>query len=521
MDRAGILLILLMLAPLLGQPWPGSSQISDSVVKVPAAIKQGPWNLQASSADDPYWYQTGAMGSSVSNNYVAASVMIRTAYDRVSSDAHSYWVGGFIANGAFVQVGFLNEVTTTNQPYCCAWFYEYFLSSNNGCCAPVPGPEGSAGPIGSWHNYTLASSGSGVWSFYLDGRKLGATPDLGGSSASDSGNNAPAAIAEVASASSNTDVIGPGEFRNLSFRTAGGGWQSVPSAKSFIWYGNGTPRNPPPNPYGAREVEGVTNDFLAGSNIPPLNTPAPASSSTPNLWPGPITSCCISFTFLDNDNLTLQPSWVSLQSSLGTPIFYTQYSNQRIEEGTWNLTMVQWHSVDVTLPSVGFTIPGKTSVIFPVNAFSIRLRVLGYLFGLPVSSATVTTTLPDSLSEAVKTDMSGLALVTQLPPSIYTLRISVPFGIPTILTENATGPAQVTGRVFGELEVLLIAGLPLSVAIVAVAVAVSGERKRRTRMPTIPPSMVMTWKCAACGEPLHAGQWYCVKCGAPVQPAPS
>src|SRR6266849_4385505 len=236
-DRAGILLVLLILAPLLGQPRLSTPQIGDSPVHVPASVKQGPWSLQPSPLADPYWYQTGAMGGSNSNNYVAASVMIRTAYDKVNNDAHSYWVGGFIANGAFVQVGFLNEVTTTNQPYCCAWFYEYFLSSNNGCCAPMIGPEGSAGPVGSWHNYTLVSNGGGVWSFYLDGRRLGSTPDLGGSGAADSGNNAPAAIAEVASASSNTDVIGPGEFRNLSFRTAGSGWQLVPSAKSFIWYG--------------------------------------------------------------------------------------------------------------------------------------------------------------------------------------------------------------------------------------------------------------------------------------------
>src|SRR2546422_4241503 len=416
-DKAGILLTLLMLAPLLGQPWPGPSQIGDSLVQAPAPIRQGPWGLQSSSGADPYWYQTGAMGNSNSSNYVAASVMIGTVYDRVNSDAHSYWVGGFIANGAFVQVGFLNEVTTTNQPYCCAWFYEYFLSSNNGCCAPIIGREGSAGPIGSWHNYTLVSNGSGVWSFYLDGRKLGSTPDLGGSGAADSGNNAPTAIAEVASASSNTDVIGPGEFRNLSFRTAGTGWQPVSSARSFIWYGNGTPSNRPPNPYGAREVEGVDNDFLAGSKIPALNAPAPPSSSTPNLWPSLVTSCCISFTFMDEDNLTLQPSWVSLQSPLGTPIFYTQYDRQRIEDGTWNLTIVQWHSVDVRPPSAGFTTPGKTSVIFPVNAFSIRLRVVGYVFGLPVRGATVTTTLPDSLGETAKTDESGLAFVAQLPPS--------------------------------------------------------------------------------------------------------
>ncbi len=179
------------------------------------------------------------MGGSASNNYLASSVMIRTVYDTVNGDAHSYWVGGFIANGAFVQVGFLNEVSTNNESYCCAWFYEYFYSTGS-CCGPTIGPENSAGPIGSWHNYTLSSNNDGTWSFYLDNQPLGTTPNLGGSAAANSGSNAPAALSEVAGASSNTDIIGPGEFKNLSFRTAGSAWKPVASANSFIWYGKGS-----------------------------------------------------------------------------------------------------------------------------------------------------------------------------------------------------------------------------------------------------------------------------------------
>src|SRR5437867_4252865 len=134
-------------------------------------------------------------GLSSSAGYAAASVMIRTVFDNVNNDAYSYWVGGYISNGAFVQVGYLNEVSTTNQPYCCAWFYVYFPAGNSGCCDPVIGPEGSAGPIGSWHNYTMAHKGNGVWSFYMDNRLLGSSDPL---SATNSGTWAPAAIAEVA-----------------------------------------------------------------------------------------------------------------------------------------------------------------------------------------------------------------------------------------------------------------------------------------------------------------------------------
>ncbi len=495
--------------------------------QAPALIYQGPLGVSPSSAGDPYWYQTGAMGSSSSYNYVAASVMIRTVYDQVNKDAHSYWVGGFIANGAFVQVGFLNEVSTTNQPYCCAWFYEYFYPSSsppplNGCCPPVIGRESSVGPIGSWHNYTLASNNGGTWSFFVDGRNVGTTLDLGGTAAGNSGSNAPAAIAEVAQASSNTDIIGPGEFKNLSFRTAGNGWLQVPQGNSFIWYGKGSFANgpPPPNPYGAREAEGINNDFLAGSYVPALN--APSQTLGARLWPYLVPlPCCTSLAFLDDRNTSFQPAWVSFQSNTGTPIFFTQYYNQPIEDGTWNLNMVMWHSVDISLPSSPFTTPGTSSQTFHTNVFSVQLHVEGIVIGLPVSGASVATTFADTASEVVRTDGSGNTVLMQLPPDLYVLRITVPFGIPAILTHNVTQPDQLTARVFATLEVALIAGLPISAAVLVLIVAVSRERRRRAAMPTIPPSLMVPGNCTSCGQPFHQGQMYCTNCGAAVQPAPT
>lgn len=461
------------------------------------------------------------MGSSSSYNYVGASVMIRTVYDQVNNDAHSYWVGGFIANGAFVQVGFLNEVSTTNQPYCCAWFYEYFYppsSPLNECCPPVIGREGSVGPMGSWHNYTLASNGGGTWSFFVDGQKVGSTPDLGGAAAGHSGNNAPAALAEVAQASSNTDIIGPGEFKNLSYRTSGSSWQKVPQGNSFIWYGKGSFSNgsPPPNPYGAREVEGIDNDFLAGSYVPQLNPP----SQTPGarLWPYQVPlPCCTSLTFLDDRNNAFQPDWASFQSST-TMIFFTQYGNQPIEDGTWTLNQVMWHSVDISLPSSPFTTPGTSTQTFQTNVFSVQLHVEGIVSGLPVSGAAVTTTFPDTASQVVKTDGSGNTVLTQLPPDLYILRITVPYGIPAILSHNVTQPDRVTARVFATLEVALIAGLPISAAVLILIVAVSKERRRRASMPTIPPSLLVGGYCPSCGQAFHQGQMYCTNCGTALHP---
>src|SRR6266705_2760885 len=448
-----LLLCLISLAAL--QVSPKSAVLAAPSNKVPASIYQGPWDTSPSSNGDLsspcvmpncYWYQTGAIGSSSSYNYVAASVMIRTVYDQVNGDAHSYWVGGFIANGAFVQVGFLNEISTSNQPYCCAWFYEYFYSSGT-CCGPTIGPESSAGPMGSWHNYTLSSNNDGTWSFYFDEHPIGTTPNLGGTAAANSGNNGPAALSEVAQASSNTDIIGPGEFKYLSFRTSGNAWQNVASANSFIWYGKGSfsNGNPPPNPYGAREVEGVDNDFLAGSYVPPLA--APSQTPGPSLWPWSpliIFHCCVSLTFLDDRNSSFEPSWASFQSSSGTPIFITQYGTQVIRDGTWTLSMAVWHSVDVALPASSFTTPGTNIKTIQTNVFSVQLHFAGLVTGLPVSGASVTTTFPDTTSQTVKTNSTGDTVVPRLPQGVYVLRIAIPYGIPAVLTSNVTAPAQLT-----------------------------------------------------------------------------
>src|SRR5437879_13518893 len=98
--------------------------------------------------------------------------MIRTVYDQANNDAHSYWVGGYLSNGAFVQVGYLTTVSTDGSPYCCAWFYEYFLSQNSSCCSPVIGAELSAGPVGCWKAYKMDSNPTEPWASYSDDRTI-------------------------------------------------------------------------------------------------------------------------------------------------------------------------------------------------------------------------------------------------------------------------------------------------------------------------------------------------------------
>src|SRR5256885_5658438 len=223
--RRSSLILFVALAVL---PFAGLSDVHASVHNVvnseePLRIRQGPIGVAEANPSDPFWFQQGAISDPSTYNSVGASVMIRTVYDKVNNDAHSYWVGSILSNGAFVQVGYYNGLTTTNQYYCCAWFYEYFPAGNTNS-PPIIGPAGSAGPIGSWHTYTMNYTGSGVWSFYMDNQFLGSSPTQGeqyylGPGDTNSGSNAAAVLAEVAQTTSNTDVIGPAEFKNFMYET--------------------------------------------------------------------------------------------------------------------------------------------------------------------------------------------------------------------------------------------------------------------------------------------------------------
>src|SRR3989475_9272817 len=167
---------------------PQLDSVSGINAKIPLQIHQGPIRgIEQQASTGAYWFQVGATGDSSSVGHYGASVMIRTVYDQANNDAHSYWVGGYLSNGAFVQVGYLTTVSTDGSPYCCAWFYEYFLSQNSSCCSPVIGAELSAGTGGLLHSYKKDSKLNRTRSFFMDGRPLtlprgnrsGTTPHLG------------------------------------------------------------------------------------------------------------------------------------------------------------------------------------------------------------------------------------------------------------------------------------------------------------------------------------------------------
>jgi len=353
----------------------------------------------------------------------------------------------------------------------------------------------------------------------MDGKPLGSTPPIGATS---SGQQAPAGIAEVAQAESNTDVLGPGEFKDMRFRSISGSWQLVSAANNLIWYGEGTPSGGGsyPNPYGVREVNSVNNNFLAGSYVPQMSGPA-APPGGPPLWPVSQNGTTLSALFRDLDQQSFDPEWVSFRSLSGAGFaFYTDsrdYQTLRIGDGTWIVDKVMWHTVNVIETSTMVTIPGSSSLTVQTTVSSLKIRVVGSLFGLPVGGATAITFLPDTTNSTAKTDASGVAILPFLPPSTYFLRITVPYGIPGIINHDVPVDGEATARVVGLAEMLAIIITPISIAVLITALAIRRERLRVASMPTIPPSVTVIGNCPKCGAALHASYLYCHNCMTPVR----
>jgi len=515
-----------------GASWNHALVLDRSVSGQPLLIPQGPMGVTSATAGDPYWFQVGAIGDSGIYKSVGASVMIRTVYDKVNNDAHSYWVGSILANGAFVQVGYYNGLTTTNQYYCCAWFYEFFPAGNTNS-PPIIGPAGSAGPIGSWHTYTMNYTGSGVWSFYMDNQFLGSSPTQGqqyylGGGDTDSGSHSAAVLAEVAQTTSNTDVIGPAEFKSFMYETNPGAWQLVQIGKVHIGYGATSSMNLA-NPYSVAEVSGKQNDFLTGSDIPypgpdECGSPAYYSPTNPsNLWPGSAVQCVgntatiPSLSFDDVDGNGLTPTWISLSDSTGFEIFLTTYQSQNVlpPSGQWMINQVSWHATNVATGAVVNST--ATSQIVPTNVFSVTMHVVGYFYSLPVENTTVIMYLPDSTNETAKTDNNGQVVFTQLPTAIYTFHVTVPYGIPSTTTQTISSGGSIVAKVFSLPELITLIIPPILVAIVVAIAVARKERQRQAMIQTqaIPGPAFGSSFCRSCGQPLSPTANFCTSCGTP------
>ncbi len=202
-----------------------------------------------------------------------ASVEIRILSPQRITDrnaALSYWVGLDLPNDAFIQAGY--GIWGTSQA---RWFWEYFLPGTANELKGFLGTIGNEiGPNGTWHRFSVESIGT-TWFAYMDNQQLGSV-ELGVSS---SGGNAPYALAEVAGTVRSDDVLGPVEFRNLSYRDPNGIWGPAPVGEAIIGYGVGSDRLSSSYPnYSVVSIPSSNSHWLVGSNLP-------RAHNRDSLWP--------------------------------------------------------------------------------------------------------------------------------------------------------------------------------------------------------------------------------------------
>ena len=224
------------------------------------------------------WMQSGVSGGTESTSNYGASVSIQTIYQNITNGSLGFWVGEDLANGAFVQVGY--EITNESAQfpsYCdltsCSgytyinagvptWFWEYFpANSNESSFYGGIGGEGTAGANGTFNAYSFKSNGN-TWNFYFNNEQIGSV-NLG---ASESGQNTPSALAEIANTNNNNFLMKVVKFRDVAFYN-GNNFVQIPNAYSQIGYGIGSEKTLQ-NTYGVQEVDHAVNYFEVGSGLP-------------------------------------------------------------------------------------------------------------------------------------------------------------------------------------------------------------------------------------------------------------
>jgi len=115
-------------------------------------------------------------------------VYIVPDYNIPNPETHYYWIGSHLANGYWIQVGYL----TAHELPRGAWFYCY-LPPVGGDYVVVKGPDGSAGSAYTYVYYSAIHVGDRYWSFVKGSGEYLGTEFFDVDS---TGYHAPASIAE-------------------------------------------------------------------------------------------------------------------------------------------------------------------------------------------------------------------------------------------------------------------------------------------------------------------------------------
>ncbi len=228
-----------------------------------------------------YWFQFGARGGVGSEFNQGASVSIQTVLPQnISDGSPAFWVGEDLANGAFLQIGYMVANATGAYPSYCSpngcssyeelkagqaeWFYEYFSpSSGSNSFLGAVGPANSVGANGVFNTYGFYYDGSTkLWNLEFNGQIIGNVDLQNGSS----GVHSPVAFGELANASSNRSIISQVIMQNLS-SYANGRFMPVADGHAYIGFGVGS-KEGVIAPYGVKELDNRINYFAVGSGLP-------------------------------------------------------------------------------------------------------------------------------------------------------------------------------------------------------------------------------------------------------------
>lgn len=189
-------------------------------------------------------FEVGATGDDASRGNMGVRASIQThLYDTYPVVFDYFWIGSVLADGAFVQFGYgfqpgpatycLEAVVRIGVTTCLGkselvsntegrWEWQYWPSVNGRDFYYEIGPANSVGTNGTWHEYSIVSSGS-EWEFLLDGAAVGnltATASIS--------RDPPLMLAEKTGNDQLVGSLGPVAFHDLGYLKQNV-WRSVES----------------------------------------------------------------------------------------------------------------------------------------------------------------------------------------------------------------------------------------------------------------------------------------------------
>ncbi len=161
----------------------------------PNARSTPPPATKAAATATALFWQVGVSATADGMESTAMRTTIRTQVPtKIASQTNDYyWIGSYLADGSFIQVGY----GVSGSDHTAHWFYCSFTAQHQEAACPL-GPPNSAGSVGSWHTYSLEltkqiAQQQWVWTATMDSTVIGTIT----TTAASTGVMSPSVYAEV------------------------------------------------------------------------------------------------------------------------------------------------------------------------------------------------------------------------------------------------------------------------------------------------------------------------------------